>query len=290
MSDNAEKRQICNMAISILREGRTSEAGQYHTEIDDTEFADYTTASTEGLKRICFQYPLILKEVLRDILPDFAKQFADLSDEILIDKEIGSWGYLFELPSDFLEIVNQIAETDRNTKYDKKIMTFDSYAHVVKGTDGQAWKCSTAHTSAAATKPITGADYLTVWELYNTDDAYGANWVTDWSYKVSQDGKLLVTRGYSNADGDSAYIEYIPYVQAGINDKPEFYTDEFKRAFAVRLASALTKNIEKQTGLLQRYALYEKPEVWGSRDRKRYKGNTVPNKSVLTARKNLSVG
>jgi hypothetical protein len=281
MADNPYKRQIVNMAITILREGKTSAAGQFHTSIDDTEFADYTTASTQGLQRICFQYPIVLKEVLRDIQPDFAKQFADLSDEILINKEIGSWEYLFEFPSDYLALVSQVAEGNRKQKYDSQELVFDSYAHVVKGTDSQAWYCSADHTAASDNKPITGASYATYWTLYNTDETYGADWTTGWSYKSAQDGKLLAANHYSNDDDDSAYIEYIPYVQAGINDKPLHYTDEFKRAFAVRLAVALTKDPEKQLSLLKRYSLYEKPQTLRVQNMNKY---IKPHISTLEAR------
>ncbi len=273
MADNPEKRLIINKAISILREGRTSSAGQFHSSITDAEFADYTTITGSGSQdkqRAVIWYEPTLILVLRDIKPDFAMEFADLGEEILINKEIAGWSYLFEFPDDYLDMVAQVAEGGRSIKvgqaskifkYDHKVMVFDSYAHVVVGTDSQAWYCSTAHTAASANKPITGASYATYWTLYNTDSSFGATWVTGWAYKSSQDGKLLATNSYSNDNGNSAYIKYIPYVQAGINDKPQYYSEEFKQAFAVRLASALTKDLEKQTELLGRYARYEKPEV-----------------------------
>ena len=289
MADNQYKREIINMAISVLREGRTSVAGQFHSSIDDSVFADYTTAGTKDLERAVFQYPLVLKELIRDIQPDFATQFADLGKEILINKEIADFGKLFETPDDFLDIVAQVNEANRKKEYDNEVMLFDSYAHVVVGTDDQAWKCIVAHTAAAANKPITGASYTTNWELYNTDKSFGATWVTAWSYKASQDGRLLLTNEYSNADGDSAYIEYLAYAYAGISDKPLYYPDAFKRAFAVRLASALTKDVEKQVGLLQRYAKYERPEVWDNKDKKRFKGVITPNRTIAVARENLQI-
>jgi len=298
MADNPYKREIVNMAISILREGKTSAAGQFHTEIDDTEFASYATASTQGLQRICFQYPLILQEVLRDIKPEFAgNHYADLGAEIRINQEINAWDLLFEFPDDYLDLIDQVEEGGRTIKvgqsskevtHDHKVFTFDSYAHVVAGTDDQAWKCILDHDAANANKPITGDDYATYWTLYDVAAGLGADWVTGWSYKAAQAGRLLATNTYSNSpsatvDGSiqSAYIQYIPYVQAGINDLPQYYTPEFKQAFAVRLASALTKDVQKQVGLLQRYAKYEKPAVHRIQNMDKYR---KPHKTFLQKR------
>lgn len=261
MADNPYKREIANMAISILREGRRSDSSLFFDAIDDTEFADWSTATVEDIQQVCLHYPIAIKETLREIKPDFAKQYADLLQEIRINKEIADYNYLFQLPDDFLDMVRQIDEADRTAEYDHKIMVFDSYAHVVAGTDDQAWKCIVEHTASTDDKPITGANYATNWELYNTDGGYGAAWVNEWEYKAAQSGKLLATGEYSNDDGDSAYIEYIPHVQAGINDKPQYYTDEFKLAVAVRLATKLTGDIKQQIALLQRYDLYDKPKV-----------------------------
>jgi hypothetical protein len=293
MAANTYKTEIANMAVTILRQGKVSDAGQFFDSIDDTEFADYTTVTgtaSQDKQRVCFVYEAILKEVLRDIQPDFAIQYADLAEEIRINKEMASHSLLFELPTNYLDIVDQISQADRSVKYDNEILTFDSYAHVVVGTDDQAWKCIVAHTAADANKPITGASYATYWELYDTDSAYGAAWVANWAYKASESGLLLATSDYSNTAGDSVYIKYLAYVQAGISDKPQFYSPEFKRAVAVRLASALTKDVEKQKELIARYGMYEKPEAWDNKDRKRFKGNRVVHGSVITARRNLSLG
>ena len=75
MAANPYKTEIINMAITVLREGRTSVAGQFHSPVDDSVFADYTTAGTKDLERAVFQYPLVLKEVIRDIKPDFSTQY-----------------------------------------------------------------------------------------------------------------------------------------------------------------------------------------------------------------------
>ena len=185
----------------------------------------------------------------------------------MIDQEIGSWKKLFELPDDYLDLIAQIAQGDHKKKYEAKILTFDAYAHVVTGTDDKAYRCKVAVTASASTKPITGS-WETNWELYDADGSLGADWVSGWAYKASEDGLLLATNSYSNDPSEtvdssinSAYISYIPYVQAGVNDKPAYYTPEFKRAFAVRLASALTKDVEKQNGLLARYTRHDRPLV-----------------------------
>ena len=297
MADNEYKREIVNDAITILREGKTSVAGQFHTSIDDSVFNDYSTGSTEGVKRVCREYPLALKEALRDIKPEFAIQYADLGAEIRIDKEINGWDLLFEFPDDYLDMVAQVSEGGRTIKpgqsareptHDHKVFTFDSYAHVVLGTDSQAWKCIVAHTAAAANRPVTGADYATYWELYDVAGSLGATWRSGWSYKASQDGRLLATNTKSNSPSatvddsiESAYIKYIPFVQAGINDKPQFYTEEFRTAFAVKLAGRITKDEIKQFNMLRRYKLYDKPAVLRIQNMDRHKKKHV---TVLEAR------
>jgi len=275
MADNEEKRALCNRAITILTAGMTAQAGILHTEITDEQFADYTSVTTDQqIKLLCFLYEPVLLKVILDIQPDFAKQFADLGNEICINKEVGDWGLLFELPSNFIEdenaLIAQISQANRKTKYDCKILTFDGYAHVVKGTDEQSWYCKTDHTAAAANKPITGADYATYWTLYNTDDSYGADWVSGWSYKASQDGKLLAANSYSNLDGDSAYIEYLAYIQAGISDKPAYYPNAFKNAFCTRLAAEMAEDghdYERRRKLMEEYELIAKPRVWQVQNR-----------------------
>lgn len=277
MADNPYKRDIVNTSISLLREGRTSAAGQFHGEIDDSVFNDYSTGATEDVKRICRAYPIDLKIILRDIKPGRAIQYADLGAEILINKEVSGWEYLFELPADYLDLVAQVIEGSRKFKpgrnpqdvtIDHKLFRFNDYAHTVEGTDDQSWYCTVPHTAAAANKPITGADYLNYWALYDVAKSLGAPWTTGWAYKASESGLLLATNTYSNepsetVDGsvESAYIKYIPFVQAGINDKPQYYTEEFKMAFAVRLAADITKDEDKQFNMLRRYQLYDRTAV-----------------------------
>ena len=297
MADNPYKRDVVNTAISILREGRTSVAGQFHGTIDDSVFNDYATGATEDVKRVCRAYPIVLKLLLRDLKPDRAVQYADLGAEIMINKEVSGWEFLFKLPGDYLDLVAQVREGGRTFKpgqnpkdieIDHKLFKFDSYAHVVEGDDDQAWVCILDHTAADSNKPITGADHLTYWELYDVAKSLGAPWTTGWSYKKSESGLLLATNTYSNepsetVDGSvqSAYIKYIPFVQAGINDKPQLYTEEFKNAFAVRLAADITKDPDKQFNMLRRYQLYERPAVLRIQQKDKY---VEPIETVFEAR------
>jgi hypothetical protein len=51
----------------------------------------------------------------------------------------------------------------------------------VLGTDGKYYICTTTHTSAAASRPITGADYATYWEEV-TFKTTSTGWVTATAY------------------------------------------------------------------------------------------------------------
>ena len=150
------------------------------------------------------------------------------------------------------------------------IKYFRGYAHIVTGDDDQTYYCSSDHTSASANEPVSGADYATYWTLYDTDDI-GADWITGWSYKSSETGRLLVTNDYSNSpsetvdnDYDSAYIKYIPYQQGEINDEPEHYDEFFSNAFATRLgaelALAIGKDYERRLELIKEYEAIAKPD------------------------------
>ena len=285
MADNAQKRALVNRALLILQAGRTSSARLFFTEITDDEFSDPLTNITTQKDKLaaCVSYEPILLMVLSDIKPDFAKKYADLGAPIRINKEFAEWSYLFEMPSDYdsrlKDAVRQVDQDNHKKTYDFDVLHFESFAHVVSGTDDQAYYCSTAHTSAAATKPITGASYATYWTLYDTDDI-GADWVSGWAYKASETCDLLATSEYSNNpsatvddDIDSAYIEYIPYTQAGINDKPEYYNEHFKNAFCIRLAAELaidTKDYERRRLLLQEYEMMAKPDFWSAQQSRKY--------------------
>ena len=219
--------------------------------------------------------------------PDFAKRFADLGNRITINKEYADWGYLFELPSDYLCLVRQTDEGDHKLKYDSKILDFTGYAHTVAGTDDEVYVCATSHTSATATKPITGASYSTYWTEDSSDEYSGADWESGKAYTADTDGKLLVTNDYSNADGDSAYIEYIPYTQAGINDDPDQYSEPFKHALATLLASEIELDKERRDKLISEYELMAKPKAREENNKTDYE---EPVTKVTTARTNLTVG
>lgn len=281
--DNAQKRALVNRALLIFSGAKTPKGRIFFTEITDDDFSDpFTNVSgnDEAKLAACVSYEPVLKRVFTELQPKFARQYADLGAEIRINKEIADWSYLFELPSDYFDIVTQVSQANRKTKIESKVLTFNEYAHIVNGTDDQTYYCSTAHTGASEYKPITGASYADKWSLYDADKI-GVDYVIGWSYKASQSGKLLVTNEYSNdpsttvdGDIDSAYIQYIPYVQAGINDKPEYYPEHFANAFCTRLgaeiASAIGKGYERRRELLQEYDMIAKPDFWGIQQAKEH--------------------
>ena len=57
-------------------------------------------------------------------------------------------------------------------------------ASLVLGTDDKLYKCIAAHTSAAATMPITGANYAVYWEEIDTGETVEP-WVTGTAYVLS---------------------------------------------------------------------------------------------------------
>lgn len=246
MAVNTFKSEMVNKAVLKLG-GATSVATTMVDNIDDSVFAAPSTATDETTRLACFAYPRVLKKALRDIKPKFARRYADLGLEIMITQagsagtpfERADWQLIFEPPSDYLTLIAQIDEALKTTKYEATEIMVHAYAHVVQGTDGQAWYCKLDHTAAAANKPITGASYATDWALFNTDDDYGAAWESGHAYKATQSGKLLLANEYTNVDGDSAYIEYLAYVAAGIGDMPQYYDEDFIEAFTSLLASEM---------------------------------------------------
>jgi hypothetical protein len=221
MADNAQKRNIVNHALAILNAGRTSDASVLITSIDDTEFASWSTVSvTLPDKRLaCFLYERILKQLLREIQPQFACEYADLGTAHKVNQEFGGWDYLFELPTDYLHLVKQCAEGRPELGYECEVLHFRDYSHVVVGDDDQSYYCSTAHTSvdnSSDGQPPTD-DGDGNWTLYNTDGGYGATWVESTAYKTGRTASMLATNDLTNEDGDAAYIKYIAYVQGEVD-------------------------------------------------------------------------
>lgn len=290
MADNDAKTDVFNLTLAKTKSGMQDTGVNYSTGIDDTVFADFTTADNETIKRFCLYYESCLKRCLKDIRPNFAKRFADLGNEITINKEYADYDYLFELPSDFLAFVRQTYETDRKTNIvNCEVRNFTSYAHTVTGDDDEVYICTTAHTSADDTddgQPLDD-DGDGNWTEDEDDEYEGAEWEAGKAYKASQTGKLFLTEVLSNEDADSAYIEYIPYEQAGINDDPTYYTEEFKNALATLIASEMELDYERRKELLNEYRTYARPEA------QEEEGKSMPEEKtqrITTSRSNLTVG
>jgi len=299
MADNPQKRALINRAIIKFSSGTTAAARVLFDSIDDSYFSDPFTnvpSTRKDLLVACITYEQVLKRVLIDLKPEFATLYADLGHEIRINKEVGEWTYIFELPSDFLWLIAQVDEDDKDKTYEAKIKYFKQYAHIVTGSDDQTYYCKTAHTSVddSSDGEPPDDDGDDNWDLYDTDDI-GADWVEGWAYKASQTGRLLVTNDYSNnpsatvdTDYDSAYIKYIPYVQAGINDEPAYYDEYFSNAFATLLGSELAqvigKDYERHIQLLNEYENVAKPDFFENETEKQH----IPERvSIYTNSRNL---
>lgn len=289
MATNAGKTLIVNLAVSKTKAGMMDTGVVYTTGIDDSVFADFTTGSNETIKRGALYYESCLKRCLREIKPDFAKRFADLGNQIKINKKYGSWGYLFELPSDFLQLIKQTNEADISQKYNCDILDFTNYAHTVVGSDDNVYICTTAHTSADDSSdgqpPDDDGDGN--WTLDEDEEYSGAEWEESKSYVASASGKLFVTNTLSNSDGDSAYIEYIPYVKAGINDDPTKYSPHFQNALAILLASEIELDFDRRAKLLLEYKSVAKADVKSVGEADEYEEKVT---KVIDARSNLTVG
>lgn len=241
---NAAKTKMLNLVFALLG-GVTDIGTSYIEDIDDSVFADPSSASNEDTRRLCMFYPEALQQAIRDIQPKFARRYADLGMAIKITEDgangtlfyRGAWNYIFQCPSDFLDLISQLSEADFRRTYPADVVTAHTWSHVVKGTDEQAWYCSTLHTAADANKPISGGSYSTYWSLFNTDEAYGADWETGKAYLASSDLKLLLSNNYGNANGNGAFIEYMAYEVLGVGDVPTAYDKHFTTAFTVLLAS-----------------------------------------------------
>lgn len=246
MAANPSKTKMINRMF--LKLGGVTDTGTLViATIDDTVFANPTTAESDGTKAACILYPDVLQQAIKDMQPKFATRYADLGTEIKITLdgangtpfERADWERIFELPSDYLALLFQLDEANKATKYEADEIAVHSYAHVVKGTDDQAYYCILDHTSAAANKPITGASYATNWSLFDADVNFGATWESGHAYKSDQTGKLLLAKEYSNVDGDSAYIKYLAYAVTGVGDQPLLYDQPFIEAFTTLFASEM---------------------------------------------------
>jgi len=285
MADNPSKRAIVNRALMILNAGRTAQAGMFFTSLTDEQFADWTTVSETDYpdaRMAVMIYEHILKQVIEDIQPDFASAYADLGQPMKVDKADGGWSYLFELPSDFLALVKQCAQGVPSQGFDCELLHFRTYSHVVLGTDDQAYYCNTNHTSVddATDGQPPGDDGDTNWTLYDEDGSLGADWAAGVAYKYQATGHLLATNDLTDEDGESAYIQYLAYVQAARSDEPAYYPENFKNALATRLAAEMcldAKDYERRRRLLEEYQVLAKPDVWHvqARHKDRIKKTTV---------------
>ncbi len=289
MADNDAKTFEVNLAISKTKAGIQDTGELYSSGIDDSVFADFNTGENNTIKRAALYYETCLLRCLDEIRPDFAKRFADLGNRITINKEYGDWSCLFEKPSNFLYLIRQTDESSKKLNYDCQPLDFTNYAHTVTGSDDDVYVCTTAHTSADDTDDgePPDDDGSGNWTLDSTDEYTGADWEESKAYKASQSGILLATNTLSNSDGDSAYIEYIPYEQAGINDDPTKYTESFKHAFATLLASEIETDFERRQKLLNEYELIAKPKAKETKTKDDHEKKTT---LVVDARSNLRVG
>ena len=277
MAGNQPKTDMMNLAFIKL--GGATDAGKVWVPVlDDSVFADpysYTGTGKESVRIAALQYPNALRQAIKDIRPKFCRRYADLGKEIRITEDGASgtifkradWELIFELPSDYNGLIHQISEANKAVTYDAKEITAHSWAHIVKGTDDQAYYCTADVAGADANEPITGASYASYWALFNTDDSYGADFETGRAYKKSQashSGKLLLAKEVSNSDGDSAFIEYLAYALAGVGDIPTYYNQHFIDAFTTLLASYMAPVSTESNArwkLQQEYIQLNKPKA-----------------------------
>jgi hypothetical protein len=151
-------------------------------------------------------------------------------------------------------------ESSRKSHLEARVITVHGYSNIVYGSDDQTYYCDTDHTSVANASdgdPPTD-DGNGNWTPFSTDK-YGVDWEAGRAYKYDETGKLILHNDLTNEAGDSGYIEYIGYVQAGFADVPTEYDPHFIEAFTTLLASmaasaAQAKDVEPD---------YEQPvESW----------------------------
>ena len=293
MATNAAKTHMINLALLKLVGVTSSAQPMLKTDIDDSVFASPTTATgvnKDDVMLYCTRYPDCLKRALIDIRPKFARRYADLGPPISITEDNSilypraDWVYMFDLPSNFLDLIGQTSQGSKTDRIEAEVRTAHGFAHVVKGSDDQAYYCSTDVTGIAATTPITGASYATYWTLFSTDDDDGVDFETTKAYKADQTGKILLSNELSNADGDAAYIEYLAYTQAGVSDMPAYYDQHFVEAFVTLLAESMApwtteQNVRQM--LIQEYERLTRPAALAADARPDYE---VPENPWLDAR------
>lgn len=270
MADNQNKTDMINLAILKIN-GVFDTGVQFLSALDDSVFADYTTGASETEKLACLQYPFALRKALRDIRPKFAIKYEDLGTDIAISTdpanadlfERADWEYIFEFPSDYLQLIKQTNESDKSQILECKEIMVHSWSHLVTGDNDQTYYCDTNHTSvddSSDGEPPTD-DGDGNWSLFSTSD-YGVDWEAGRAYKYQATSKLLLSNEYSNDGGDSAYIEYIAYSATGIGDQPAYYDPDFVEAFTTLLAAKMApqqSDPEQRMKLMQEYYAIAKP-------------------------------
>lgn len=271
MAANPQKTKMINLAIGKLH-GATDTGTVYIADLDDSVFATPSTGASEDAINACRLYPECLKQALRDIQPKFARRYADLGANIKITEGgsagtifyRGEWLYIFQLPSNFLDLIAQINEANNTIISKSRVLTAHSWSHLVIGTDSKTYYCKANGSGVAANKPITGGTWSTYFALFNADDAYGVDWEDNKAYLAASELKLLLSNNYSNANGDGAFIEYVAYLATGVGDKPDHYDEHFIQAFTTLLASEMAPwSTEKQRRfeLRQEYERLAKPQA-----------------------------
>ena len=264
----ATKTDMINLTLLKLQGVTSSAQSILETAISAAVFATpniATGANKDDIMLYCTRYEFSLKKALADIRPKFARRYADLGDPISITEdgssgllyERGDWYYMYDLPTNFLDLIKQTDEATLGAQIAAEVRAAQNFGHVVKGSDGNSYYCSADVTGAAANTPITGASYATYWTQFSTDDDDGIDFETGKSYKADQTANVLFTNQYSNADGDSAYIEYLAYVQAGVSDVPALYPQDFVEAFVTLLASEMAPWSQEDNARLKLRQEYE---------------------------------
>lgn len=110
----------------------------------------------------------------------------------------------------------------------------------VKGDDGLNYTCKSPHASSAATKPVTGASWSSVWYLGGRD---GAEWVTDTGYEAQ-----FYTYLEDIIDDQAADLEALITTDT-YNDTDTLTARRVKKAELYLTAAELTeRRINKQLG------------------------------------------